>query len=136
MGHSPHRRWGRRAWGAPKRQACRPEVRPPRRPPRPRRTRSNFREKFQALNHVRLTDAEFARLVDGIVSADVFTASRTLRTINSFTRDYVRPPNYTLVNIKDWCKNTFEVVNQIKSNTDNSYHRFDYKNDSVEICPA
>ena len=35
----------------------------------------NFREKFEALNRVSLTDAEFARLRDEIVTADVFTAA-------------------------------------------------------------
>ncbi len=47
---------------------------------------ANFREKFEALNRCKLTDAEFARLLDEIVSADVFTAAKTLRSINSFTR--------------------------------------------------
>ncbi len=85
----------------------------------------NFREKFEALNRVRLTDAEFARLLDEIVTPDVFTASKTLRAMNSFTRDDGTPLNYTLVNIKDWCKNTFEVVNQLRINTDYSHHRYD-----------
>ena len=85
----------------------------------------NFREKFEALNRVRLTDAEFARLLDGIVTADVFTASKTLRNINSFTRDDGTPLNFTLVNIRDWCKNHFEVINQLRINTDNSHHRYD-----------
>ncbi len=85
----------------------------------------NFREKFEALNRVRLTDAEFARLLDEIVSPDVFTAAKTLREINAFTRDDGTPLNYSLVNLKDWCKNTFEVVNQLRINTDNSHHRYD-----------
>jgi len=85
----------------------------------------NFREKFEALNRVHLTDAEFARLLDEIVSADVFTAAKTLREINSFTRDDGTPLNYSLVNLKDWCKNHFEVVNQLRINTDNSHHRYD-----------
>jgi type I restriction enzyme, R subunit len=85
----------------------------------------NFREKFEALNRVHLTDSEFARLLDEIVVADVFTASKTLRAMNSFTRDDGTPLNYTLVNIKDWCKNTFEVINQLRINTDNSHHRYD-----------
>ena len=86
---------------------------------------ANFREKFEALNRVRLTDSEFARLLDEIVTPDVYTASRTLRAISSFTRDDGTPLNYTLVNIKDWCKNTFEVINQLRINTDNSHHRYD-----------
>jgi type I restriction enzyme R subunit len=85
----------------------------------------NFREKFEALNRVRLTDGEFARLLDDIVSPDVFTAAQTLRSINAFTRDDGTPLNYSLVNIRDWCKNTFEVINQLRINTDNSHHRYD-----------
>ncbi len=85
----------------------------------------NFREKFEDLNRVRLTDGEFARLLDEIVTPDVFAAARTLRERNAFTREDGTPLNYTLVNIKDWCKNTFEVVNQLRINTDNSHHRFD-----------
>ena len=85
----------------------------------------NFREKFEALNRVSLTESEFARLMDEIVTPDVFTASRTLRERNSFIRDDGTPLNYTLVNIKDWCKNTFEVVNQLRINTDYSHHRYD-----------
>ena len=85
----------------------------------------NFRAKFQALNRVHLTDGEFQRLLDEIITPDVFTAARILRERNSFTRDDGTPLNYTLVNIKDWCKNTFEVVNQLRINTDNSHHRYD-----------
>ena len=85
----------------------------------------NFREKFEALNRVNLSDAEFKRLLEDIVTPDVFTAARTLRERNAFTRDDGTPLNYTLVNIKDWCKNTFEVVNQLRINTDYSHHRYD-----------
>jgi type I restriction enzyme, R subunit len=85
----------------------------------------NFREKFESLNRVTLTDGEFQRLIDEIVTPDVFTAARTLRARNSFIRDDGTPLNYTLVNIRDWCKNSFEVVNQLRVNTDNSHHRYD-----------
>ena len=86
---------------------------------------ANFREKFEALNRVSLTDGEFTRLLGDIVTPDVYDASKTLRQINAFTRDDGTPLNYTLVNIKDWCKNTFEVVNQLRMSTDNSHHRYD-----------
>ena len=85
----------------------------------------NFREKFEALNRVHLSDGEFTRLLDDIVTPDVFTASRKLRERETFTRDDGTPLNYTLVNIKDWCKNSFEVVNQLRINTDYSHHRYD-----------
>ncbi|HET7306677.1 MAG TPA: type I restriction endonuclease subunit R [Gammaproteobacteria bacterium] len=85
----------------------------------------NFREKFEALNHVRLTDAEFARLRDDIINADVFKASQALREQGYFQREDGTPLHYTLVNLKDWCKNDFEVVNQLRINTSNSNHRYD-----------
>lgn len=47
----------------------------------------NFREKFEALNRVKLTESEFARLLDEIVTPDVYAAAKTLRSINAFTRD-------------------------------------------------
>ena len=86
---------------------------------------ANFRERFEALNRVKLTDGEFERLLDEIVTPDVYDAARALRNMESFTRDDGTPLNYTLVNIKDWCKNHFEVVNQLRINTDYSHHRYD-----------
>ena len=85
----------------------------------------NFRQKFEALNRVHLTDAEFARLRDEIITSDVFTASQALREKGKFTREDGTPLEYMLVNIRDWCKNEFEVINQLRINTDNSHHRYD-----------
>jgi len=85
----------------------------------------NFRQKFETLNRVNLTGSEFARLRDEIVNADVFTAAKTLRERNTFQREDGTPLQYTLVNIKDWCKNEFEVINQLRINTDNSHQRYD-----------
>lgn len=85
----------------------------------------NFRKKFEALNQVNLTGAEFDRLKEEIVSADVFKAAKTLRERNTFIREDGTPLQYTLVNIKEWCKNEFEVINQLRINTANSHHRYD-----------
>ena len=85
----------------------------------------NFRKKFETLNRVNLTNAEFARLRDEIINPDIFTASKVLRQRNSFQREDGTPLHYTLVNIKDWCKNEFEVINQLRINTENSNHRYD-----------
>jgi len=84
---------------------------------------NNFRVKFEDLNRVKLTDGEFARLLDKIITPDVFAAAKILRSINALTRDDGTPLNYSLVNLKDWCKNDFEVINQLRINTDNSHHR-------------
>ncbi len=60
----------------------------------------NFREKFVALNRVNLSDAEFERLLEDIVTPDVFTAARTLGERNAFAHDDGTPFSHTLVNMK------------------------------------
>ena len=85
----------------------------------------NFREKFEALNRVNLTEGEFPRLLDQIVSPSVFANAQRLRERNTFVREDGTPLQYTLVNLKEWCKNSFEVVNQLRINTQNSHHRYD-----------
>ncbi|MCP3680991.1 MAG: type I restriction endonuclease subunit R [Gammaproteobacteria bacterium] len=87
--------------------------------------KQNFRSKFQSLNNVLLTDAEFNRLYEEIVTNDVFIAAKTLRERHTFIREDATPLDYTLVNIDDWCKNDFEVINQLRINTDSSHHRYD-----------
>lgn len=85
----------------------------------------NFREKFERLNRVHLSDSEFNRLLDEITDSDVFASSKRLREMNTFMREDGTPLQYTLVNIKDWCKNEYEVVNQLRINTKNSFQRYD-----------
>lgn len=85
----------------------------------------NFKTKFEALNRVRLSENEFFRLREEIINPDVFAASKKLRERQYFQREDGTPLHYTLVNIKDWCKNDFEVISQLRINTENSHQRFD-----------
>src|SRR5690554_970999 len=85
----------------------------------------NFKNKFEALNRVRLSDSEFLRLREEIIEPDVFKASKKLREQQFFQREDGTPLHYTLVNNKDWCKNNFEVISQLKMNTENSNQRYD-----------
>ena len=85
----------------------------------------NFREKFQALNKVHLTDAEFTRLMEELTNSDVYASSKKLRERNTFMREDGTPLQYTLANIKDWCKNDYEVIHQLRMNTRYSSHRYD-----------
>ncbi len=68
---------------------------------------ANFRQKFEELNRVKLTDSEFNRLLEQIITPDIFKSSKILREINSFERDDGTPLHFMLVNLKDWCKNRF-----------------------------
>ena len=85
----------------------------------------NFRQKFESLNRVKLTNTEFDKLLTEIINPDVFKTSNRLRKKSTFIREDDTPLHYTLVNIKDWCKNDFEVINQLRMNTENSNHRYD-----------
>ncbi len=85
----------------------------------------NFREKFEALNRVRLTDSEFERLLEEITTPDVFATAERLRNWNTFEREDGTPLHYQLVNLQDWCRNNFEVVAQLRMNTRSSHHRYD-----------
>lgn len=85
----------------------------------------NFKAKFEELNRVRLTDSEFIRLREEIINPDVFAASKLLRERQYFQREDGTPLHYTLVNNKDWCKNDFEIINQLRINTENSHQRYD-----------
>lgn len=85
----------------------------------------NFKTKFEALNRVRLSNDEFISLREQMITPDVFAASKLLRERQYFQRQDGTPLHYTLVNIKDWCKNDFEIVNQLRINTENSNQRYD-----------
>lgn len=85
----------------------------------------NFKAKFEALNRVRLSDSEFLSLREDIIKSDVFAASKLLREKQYFQREDGTPLHYTLVNIKDWCKNDYEVIRQLRINTENSHQRYD-----------
>jgi type I restriction enzyme R subunit len=85
----------------------------------------NFKTKFEELNRVRLSDNEFLRLREEIIETDVFKASKRLRERQYFQREDGTPLHYTLVNNKDWCKNDFEVISQLRINTENSHQRYD-----------
>ncbi|MDY0202212.1 MAG: type I restriction endonuclease subunit R, partial [Tenuifilaceae bacterium] len=85
----------------------------------------NFKTKFEALNRVRLSESEFLRLREEIIEPDVFAASKKIREQQFFQREDGTPLHYTLVNNKDWCKNDFEVISQLRINTENSNQRYD-----------
>ena len=85
----------------------------------------NFCEKFERLNRVHLSDSEFTRLLEDITDSDVYVSSKRLRERNTFFREDGTPLQYTLVNIRDWCKNDYEVVRQLRINTRNSFQRYD-----------
>lgn len=85
----------------------------------------NFREKFERLNFVTLSDDEFRKLLQENITSDVFTAAKHLREKQTFVRNDGTTFDYSLVNLRDWCKNEYEVVNQLTINTASGHHRYD-----------
>lgn len=59
----------------------------------------NFRQKFERLNRVHLSDSEYNRLLEDITNSDVFVSSKRLREINTFIREDGTPLQYTLVRL-------------------------------------
>lgn len=86
---------------------------------------NNFREKFERLNYVTLSDDEFRKLLQENITSDVFMAAKHLREKQTFVRNDGTTFDYSLVNLRDWCKNEYEVVNQLSINTANSRQRYD-----------
>ena len=80
----------------------------------------NFKKHFERINYVTLSDAEFERLKDTVIKSDVFDASKLLRSTNTFLREDETPLQFDLINKDEWCKNEFEVINQLRMNTENS----------------
>lgn len=85
----------------------------------------NIRQKFDRLNFVTLSDDEFRKLLQENVTSDVFSASKHLREKQTFVRNDGTTFDYSLVNLRDWCKNDYEVVSQLSINTANSRQRYD-----------
>lgn len=85
----------------------------------------NFREKFERLNYVTLSDDEFRKLLQENITSDVFTAAKHLREKQTFVRNDGTTFDYSLVNLRDWCKNDYEVINQLSINTTYSRQRYD-----------
>ena len=85
----------------------------------------NFRQKFDALNKVQLSDREFTLLLEDITTPDVFAASKILRNKGTLIRDDNTSLDYQLLNLTDWCKNDYEVISQLRMNTHSSHQRYD-----------
>ena len=85
----------------------------------------NFREKFNVRNYCHLSDSEFDMLLSDLIDKDVFKCSKKLREKQLFYREDGLPLYYNLINTDDWCKNVYEVVTQLRINTQNSNQRYD-----------
>ena len=65
------------------------------------------------LNGTELTNDEFNRLMITISDLSVFESAKVLRNTQSIERDNGEIIYLSLFNVRDWCKNQFQVTNQV-----------------------
>ncbi|CZR09718.1 type I restriction endonuclease subunit R, EcoR124 family [Trichococcus ilyis] len=79
---------------------------------------ANFRKVLEKRNSVNigedpLTDKEFERLMTQINGKSIFDSAKILRDKVLLKRDSGKNLYLELFNTKEWCKNTFQITNQI-----------------------
>lgn len=92
--------------------------------------KENFRKQvnkhnIEELGGKELTDREFDKLYTMITGKGVFTSSKILREKQCIERDNGEKVYIELFNARQWCKNTYQVSNQITSITGEKETRYD-----------
>lgn len=75
--------------------------------------KKNFKKQLELFNKIQLTDKEFNQILIFLEGGTIFDKAKKLRDMYELKREektiYIR-----FLNKKDWCKNRFQVTNQIK----------------------
>ena len=92
--------------------------------------KENFRKQVNAhnieeLKGKELSDREFDRLYTMITGKGVFASSKILREKQCIERDNGEKVYIELFNTRQWCKNIYQVSNQITSITGEKETRYD-----------
>lgn len=92
--------------------------------------KENFRKQVNAHNKIELkgkelSDREFERLYTMITGKGVFASSKILREKQCIERDNGEKIYIELFNTRQWCKNIYQVSNQITSITGERETRYD-----------
>ena len=79
---------------------------------------SNFKTQLEKLNKKELngeplTNEEFGRILTYLDSGSIFDKAEKLRDTYTIKRENQMPVSIKFLNQKDWCKNIFQVSNQI-----------------------
>ena len=85
---------------------------------------ANFRVQIEKHNKRVLSDSEFKHILGKINRENIAQCAHILRDRVDYTMDDGTPATVELLNCRSWCKNTFQVANQIKMGDDNE-HRYD-----------
>ena len=74
---------------------------------------SNLKTQVEAFNNIRLSDKEFAGVINHLSKGNVFAKAKTLRDRFQFTRDDGERVYIGFFNSEDWTGNLFQVTNQV-----------------------
>lgn len=73
----------------------------------------NLKKQIETFNRVQLTDKEFKRIVIHLEGGSIFDKAKTLRDKYELFRDDGDVIYIKFFDTKEWCKNRFQVTNQI-----------------------
>ncbi|TPL72289.1 type I restriction endonuclease subunit R [Mesorhizobium sp. B2-3-15] len=76
---------------------------------------ANLKVQLEAHNRLTLTDNEFARVLNHLDKGNVFDRAKTLRDRYQLTREDGSVVFIEFMNVKEWCKNRYQVTNQISA---------------------
>lgn len=84
---------------------------------------ANFKKQIEKHNKVSLTETELNQILLYINKGNTFERAKTLRSRIPYINDLGENKTIQLIDSKHWCKNEFQVANQIsmKGNYDNRY---------------
>ena len=85
---------------------------------------NNFRKQLEQHNKIKLTDDEFKSIRIHLDGGSIFVKAKKLRDKYELIREkgivYIE-----FINTKDWCKNTFQVTNQVTNRQGKYVNRYD-----------
>ena len=84
---------------------------------------ANFKKQIEKHNKVSLTETELNQILLYINKGNTFERAKTLRSRIPYVNNLGENKTIQLIDSKNWCKNEFQVANQIsmKGNYDNRY---------------
>jgi type I restriction enzyme R subunit len=85
--------------------------------------KSNFKDQLEKFNNIQLTDNEFNQILIHLEGGTVFDKAKKLRDMYELKRESESVKYIRFLNKKDWCKNIFQVTNQVtmKQKYENRY---------------
>ena len=79
---------------------------------------ANFKQQIEKHNKLTLTDSEFNQILIYINKGNTFDRAKTLRSRIPYVNEQGENKTIQLIDAKNWCKNEFQVSNQISMKGD------------------